>query len=31
LEVIGGAQFRYAVSSLPGYDVKEMGKLILEN
>ncbi len=31
LEVIGGAQFRYAVASLPGYDVKEMGKLILEN
>ncbi|HSQ38880.1 MAG TPA: substrate-binding domain-containing protein, partial [Anaerolineales bacterium] len=30
LDVIGGAQFRNAVSVLPGYDVKEMGKLILE-
>jgi putative molybdopterin biosynthesis protein len=29
-EVIGGAPFRNAVSTLPGYAVKEMGKLILE-
>jgi putative molybdopterin biosynthesis protein len=29
-DVIGGAPFRNAVSTLPGYDVKEMGKLILE-
>ena len=31
LDVIGGTQFRNAVSALPGYDVKEMGKLVLEN
>ena len=30
-EVIAGTPFRTAVSQLPGYDVKEMGKLILEN
>lgn len=29
-DVIGGTQFKNAVSALPGYDVKEMGKLILE-
>jgi putative molybdopterin biosynthesis protein len=29
-DVIGGAPFRNAVSALPGYDVTEMGKLILE-
>jgi putative molybdopterin biosynthesis protein len=30
-EIIAGTPFRAAVSQLPGYDVKEMGKLILEN
>jgi putative molybdopterin biosynthesis protein len=29
-DVIGGAPFRNAVSTLPGYDVKEMGRLIME-
>ncbi len=30
-DVIGGGEFRKAVSALPGYDVAEMGRLILEN
>jgi putative molybdopterin biosynthesis protein len=30
LDVIGGEKFRQAVSTLPGYDVTEMGKIILE-
>jgi putative molybdopterin biosynthesis protein len=30
-DVIGGVEFRQAVSALPGYDVREMGRMILEN
>jgi putative molybdopterin biosynthesis protein len=30
-DVIGGTAFRNAVAALPGYDVREMGKLIMEN
>ncbi len=30
-DVIGGAPFREAVSKLPGYDVREMGRIILES
>jgi putative molybdopterin biosynthesis protein len=30
-DVIGGGEFRQAVSALPGYDVREMGRMILEN
>jgi putative molybdopterin biosynthesis protein len=29
-DVIGGASFKDAVSALPGYDVTDMGKLVLE-
>jgi putative molybdopterin biosynthesis protein len=30
-DVINGPKFRQAVTALPGYDVREMGKMILEN
>ncbi len=30
-DLINGLEFRQAVSTLPGYDVREMGKMILEN
>jgi putative molybdopterin biosynthesis protein len=30
-DVMDGLKFRNAVSALPGYDVREMGKIILEN
>ncbi len=30
-EVVGSAAFRQAVAALPGYDVRQMGTLILEN
>ncbi|MFZ5855389.1 MAG: molybdopterin biosynthesis protein [Chloroflexota bacterium] len=30
-DLINGLEFRQAVSALPGYDVREMGKMILEN
>jgi putative molybdopterin biosynthesis protein len=30
-DVLDGVKFRNVVSALPGYDVRDMGKLILEN
>ena len=30
-DVLDGLEFRNAVSALPGYDVREMGRMILEN